>query len=69
MISRLLNKTNSLSTQILLVVFSIYTILVLVMTGLQMTIEYQHEKETVLNELKQIQASFELGFSRALWEF
>lgn len=59
---------DSIATRLLRVVFSFYLVLVLVVTGTQITAEYFHTKNLVLDELETLKQAFQPSLEQALWE-
>lgn len=59
---------SSIATHLISVVFSFYLILTISVTIVHMVVEYNHTKQSVLNEIGIIQQTFEPGLSKALWD-
>lgn len=59
---------DSIATRLLRVVFSFHLILVLIVTGAQITAEYIRTKNLVLEELETLKQAFQPALERALWE-
>lgn len=59
---------SGLSAQLLKRVLSIYFIVTISVTAVQITVEYINTKQLVRNELATLEASFESGLTRAVWE-
>ena len=60
-------KRNSIATQLINFVFSIYCVIAIIITIFQIAIEYEHTQDTVENELKINQQIFEPVLSAGLW--
>ncbi len=60
---------NSIATQYLKIVFGLYFIVVVVLTGIQLITEYRHVKETISEEIQRLPAVFGPGIVRSLWNF
>ena len=59
---------DSIATRLLRVVFSFYLVLVVIVTGTQITAEYFHTKNLVLEELETLKKAFQPWLEQALWE-
>lgn len=59
---------DSIATRLLRVVFSFYLVLVVIVTGTQITAEYFHTKNLVLEELETLKQAFQPSLEQALWE-
>ena len=59
---------DSIATKLLKVVFSIYFVLTVTVTLIHMGAEYSHTKDTVVEELKIIQQTFEPVLATAIWD-
>ncbi len=59
---------NSITTQLLKAVFSIYFVLTVVVTCGHMTQDYLHTKDSVIDELEVIRKTFELSLATAIWD-
>jgi len=68
MLKDLVPIKHSIATRLLRVVFSFYIILVLTVTGAQITAEYVHTKNLVLEELEILKQVFQPSLEQALWE-
>ena len=68
MLKDLVPIKDSIATRLLRVVFSFYIILVVAVTGSQITAEYIHTKNLVLEELEILRLVFLPPLARALWE-
>jgi len=60
-------KQNSIATQLINFVFSIYCVIAVVITIGQVAIEYKHTQQTIQDELKINQQIFEPVLSAGLW--
>ncbi|MCP4348759.1 MAG: response regulator [Desulfobacterales bacterium] len=60
---------DSLAAHLLRVIFGFYLVIAILVTIAQLSVEYAHVKESVGQELKTIQTTFEPGITIALWEF
>src|SRR5450830_1182751 len=59
---------DSIATRLLRAVFSFYLVLVIIVTGTQITAEYFHTKNLVLEELETLKQAFQPSLEQALWE-
>ncbi len=59
---------NSIAARLLKVVFGIYLIIAISMTVGHMLIEYHYQKNSISDDLQDIQHSFEQGLSLDLWQ-
>ncbi len=59
---------DSIATRLMRAVFSFYLILVVIVTCTQITAEYIHTKNLVLDELETLKQAFQPSLERALWE-
>ncbi len=64
----LVEVKNSITTQFLKIVFSIYLVVALTVTSFHMVAEYYHVKDTIREELKTVQTTIESGLANALWD-
>jgi len=62
-----MNLNNSIVIKSLRIVFSIYLVLTLVLTSLQIFLEYENSKVSLKHELKHVQSSNQLAISQAFW--
>jgi signal transduction histidine kinase len=58
---------NSITTQLLRVVFSIYVFIASTLTIIHMTAEYAKEQDAIFEDLMVLQKTFEPGLARAMW--
>ncbi len=58
---------HSISTQFLKTVFGWYLIITVLVTGIQLILEYYHIKEMVIQEIQKIPKTFGPGISDSLW--
>jgi len=63
-----LRLKNSVAYQLLKIVFAIYFVISMFITGLHMTMEYRTARELVVKELFHLQKAFENGLSTSLYE-
>ena len=60
---------HSLAAKLFKVIFGIFFIFTLILTLTQLSLEYYHVKDNILNEIRELQKILEPGLSRALWTF
>jgi len=58
---------HSISTQLLRVVFGLYFLVAIIVTVVQLTVEYMHVKKSVAEEIGKLDNTFGPGISNALW--
>lgn len=68
MLKDLVPIKDSIATRLLRVVFSFYIILVVTVTAAQITAEYVHTRNLVLEELEILKQVFQPSLEQALWE-
>ncbi|WP_162255202.1 ATP-binding protein [Rhizobacter sp. Root1221] len=68
MLKGLVPIKDSIATRLLRVVFSFYIVLVVTVTGAQITAEYVHTRNLVLEELEILKQVFQPSLEQALWE-
>ncbi len=59
---------NSIATRLLTIVFSLYLVIAIGVTLGHMFLEYRHQKDSIRQDLKYIQKTFERGLALDLWE-
>ncbi|MBF0201373.1 MAG: SpoIIE family protein phosphatase [Desulfamplus sp.] len=59
--------TKSIGATLITKVFGIYFVLTLMITGIQLTVEYFHIKQTVLNDIRKMESTFKPGIAKGLW--
>jgi class 3 adenylate cyclase len=64
-----IKKKTSISTRLLKTVFGFYFIVAVVVTIIQLGLEYVHINESVSDEITNLQDTFSPGLSRTLWTF
>ena len=62
-------RPNNLSKQLLRVIFSIYLVVTLLITGAQFLAEYVKTKDSILNELEQLARTVSAPVSTSLWQY
>jgi len=60
---------NSVAFQLLRIVFGLYLIVALALTAIQISIDYQFEKQAVIDELNKLPNTFGPGIENALWSY
>lgn len=68
MLDRLI-RPNNLSQKMIRVIFSIYLGVACLVTGLQFLSEYLKTKNSILNELKQLEQTVKTPISTSLWQY
>lgn len=63
------NFNQSIGTRLLRYVFGIYFIVTLVVTLVQMYLEFERTKDQLFDEVMQVQVTFEKGLTETLWNF
>ena len=63
------NLKHSIATRLLRVIFGLYLVVTIILTGTQMYAEYQLTSETVLDEIKQLEKTYGPGLGNALWTY
>ena len=69
MTSKPLDPRHSIATKLLKVIFSIYLFLAVVITAIQLSAEYVHEKRSILGDLQQLPDTFAPSISSSLWSY
>ncbi len=60
---------NSVATSLIKHVFAIYFIVTILVTCIQLTVEYFHIKEDIINDIEKMEITFKHGLSEALWNY
>jgi len=60
---------NSITTQLLRVIFGLYLVVTIILTSIQMSLEYKSVKDEISEEIQQINKIHNTGISKALWTF
>ncbi len=60
---------KSIAGQLLKIIFGLYFALAVTVTGVQLTVEYFHVKNSVLKEMRKLPITFGPGISTALWTY
>ncbi|HEA64701.1 MAG TPA: PAS domain S-box protein, partial [Candidatus Aminicenantes bacterium] len=60
---------DSIATQLITVVFSIYFLVALTLTLIHMTAEYYDTKDSVIQDLRMLHKTFEPGLAKFVWDF
>jgi len=60
---------KSIAGQLLKIIFGLYFVLAVTVTGIQLTVEYFHVKDSVLKEMRKLPVTFGPGISTALWTY
>lgn len=60
---------HSLAAKLFKVIFGIFFIFTFILTLIQLSLEYYHVKDNILEEIQDLQKILEPGLSRALWTF
>ncbi len=60
---------DSIATKLLKIIFSIYITVAIIVTCIQLGVEYFHVKYDVLDEVENLQESFYSSLNEALWKF
>ena len=65
----MLQPQNSISRVLLTSVLTVYFLLTLTITMVQVAIEYNNTRDSLLNDIRQQHHTFAASFARAMWEF
>ena len=60
---------KSIAGRLLKIIFGLYFALAVTVTGIQLTVEYYHVKDSVLKEMRKLPTTFGPGISTALWTY
>ena len=60
---------NSLAFQLLMAIFGLYFIVTVIVTVIQLTAEYYHEKDAIIKEIQILPETFGKGIDDSLWHF
>ncbi len=60
---------NSIATQLLKTIFGCYLILAIVVTAMQLIVEYDHIKNAILNDMEKLPITYGPGISTSVWRF
>ncbi|MDM8535380.1 ATP-binding protein [Desulfobacterales bacterium HSG17] len=60
---------QSIAGQLLKIIFGLYFILAVIVTGIQLTAEYYHTKDSILKEIQKLPVTFGPGISASLWSY
>ena len=67
--SSVIKLKNSISTQLLKIVLTLYIILTIVVGFIHMSADYFSTKDSVIKELSVVQQTFEPGLAKSIWDF
>lgn len=62
-------KKNSIASKLFLLIFTVYIIVTLVITALQLVYSYAKEKKYVMQEISSVTRSFEVPLGEAIWGY
>lgn len=62
-------RPKNLSQKMMRVIFSIYLLVLLLITGLQFLAEYVKTQESIVNELEQLEETVRGSFTASLWQY
>jgi len=60
---------DSIATTLLKVIFSLYLVVTIIITAVQMTSEFRHTSDLILKEIEELANSFGPGIATALWTY
>lgn len=67
--SESISLEKSVAASLIKKVFGIYFILTIMVTFIQLSIEYFHVKDSIINDIRKMEKTFEPGIAGALWSF